>query len=342
MIPSQQHSEIWTDILCCPICHERLDFMANQEERGAQLSRCSNCATEFPGIGGSFDFVITGKEEELERDYYQEAYLSRMVSKVTNFDPEYWSRRWADPHWPEGSLILNQIGDMKDKVILCLGNGPSTKELYFLYRGARVICSDLSMSGVLAAKSKYDLGELASCAAFHAMDACRTSVKDQSVDVVYGYEFVHHLDDLDMFFQEVYRVLKPGGMCIFFDCAYSNLYQGAKNKLLWPLMKLSHMLHKRSPEDLRASNIGGYKELSLQEIGKRHGFDRFFFERVMFFQYLAIRGIGAIFGWRLPQLCYRFPGLVGRILDRIITDRLELFRRNRIGLVWAFHKKSSI
>jgi ubiquinone/menaquinone biosynthesis C-methylase UbiE len=249
---------------------------------------------------------------------------------------EYWARRWADPHWPEGRLILNRLGDLNGKVVLCLGNGDSVKELHFLTLGAKLICSDLSMAAVLSIKAKYDLGKLACHAAFHAMDACRIAVKDHSVDVVYGYEFVHHLPDLDVFLQEIRRVLKPGGLCIFFDNAYSPIWQTAKKTFLWPLMRLSHLLYRRSPEDIRATHAGGYSERLLQDLGARHGFREASFERVMFFQYLFTIGVGSLLGWKLPPICYRIPNAIGRLLDRLLTDRLDFLRRSRIGLVWGF------
>ena len=328
-------STVWTDILRCPRCYGQLDIVAGELEEEQSLL-CGDCKAEFPGVGDSFDLTIDAGERQLERRHYQRAYASRCVSVRTGFDAGHWSQRWADAHWPEGRLILGRLGDLNGKVVLCLGNGASLKELHFLTLGARLICSDLSMSGVLSTKSEYDLGGLACRAAFHAMDACRIALRDHSVDVVYGYEFVHHLADLEAFLDEVRRVLKPGGLCIFFDHAYSPIWQMAKRTLLWPLMRLSHLLYKRSPEDIRATYAGGYREDVLQDLGTRHGFHEAFFHRLMFFQYLFTNGVGSLLGWRLPSPCYRVPGVIGRSVDRLLTDRLDVLRRSRIGLVWGF------
>jgi SAM-dependent methyltransferase len=338
MTPGVDSAEVWTDILCCPRCYGPLQLGVNEPRVNHQLLECHNCKAEFPGISGSFDLTTTERERESERQHYQQRYSSRPPFVPSDFDSEYWARRWVDPHWPEGRLILSQLGDLKGKVVLCLGNGASTKELHFLTLGAKLICSDLSISGVLATKSKYNLGELACRAAFHAMDACRIAAKDNSVDVIYGYEFVHHLPDLDIFLREVHRVLKPGGFCIFFDCAYSPIWQTAKRTFLCPLMRLSYLLHKRSPEDVRATYAGGYRESHLQDLATSHGFHEAFFHRVMFFQYLFINGVGKFVGWRLPPICYRFPGTIGRFIDRLLVDRCEFLRRNRIGLVWGFRR----
>jgi len=334
-IPDCDTSKVWTDILCCPKCHEILELIAGEFPNRPAL-QCSNCKAEFPGVDDSFDLIITGEKREKERHYYQQEYLSRSASSPKDFDPEYWSHRWEEPHCPELGLILDRIGDLNEKVVLCLGNGASAKELHFLTLGARLICSDLSMSGVLAAKSRYNLGTLACHAAFHAMDACRIPIRDHCVDVVYGFEFVHHLPDLDAFMHEVHRVLKPGGLCVFFDSAYSPIWQALKITFLWPLMRLSHLLHRRSPEDIRATYAGGYKEDFLQELAVRHSFSESFFDPLMFFQYLCRRGVGTLIGWKLPKVCYRISGAIGRHMDRLLTDRFDFLRRNRIGLVWGF------
>jgi SAM-dependent methyltransferase len=327
----------WVDMLSCPHCHVVLESTVHGSP-GERSLTCGNCRSTFTGILDSFDFTTHSSERDLERRYYEHVYSSRSCPRRKEFDPQYWSRRWADAHWPEFRLILDRLGDLSGKVVLCLGNGDSLKELYFLSLGARVIFSDLSMSGILSVRSKYDLGVLSGRAAFHAVDAYRIPFRDHSIDVVYGYEFVHHLADLDTFFHEVHRVLRPGGLCLFFDSGYSSIWQGAKRTFLWPLRQLSRSLYRRSPEDLRASDVGGYSESFLGDLASKHGFSASSFDRVMFFQYLGKRVIGTLFGWRLPPACYRIPSAIGRYMDRLLTDRLHFLQRNRIGLVFVFRE----
>jgi ubiquinone/menaquinone biosynthesis C-methylase UbiE len=233
---------------------------------------------------------------------------------------------------------LRRLGDLSGKLVLCLGNGSAAKELYFAHLGARVIISDLSLTGVLDVKRAHDLGVIGDRVSFHAINAYEIPMPDSSVDVVYGFEFVHHLPDLPSFMDEVARVLKPGGICVFFDGAYSPIWQKAKMTALRPLMKLSHLLHKRSPEDIRATYSGGYKEEDLARLGKQVGLAHGFFERTAFFQYLLVHGVGDIFGWRLPGLFYRVPGQIGRWMDKLLTNRIDALSRSRIELVWGFEK----
>jgi len=336
-MPDCDTNGVWTDILCCPQCYGPLELVVN-ELPNRQSLRCGDCGAEFDGIAGKFDFTTAKGEMELEQYHYEQKYMSRAASLSTQFDPEQRSRRWADPHYPECGLILDRLGDLNAKTVLCLGNGASTKELHFLILGGRLILSDLSIDGVLAAKSTYNLRELASRVVFHAMDACRIPLRNNSVDVVYGYEFVHHLPDLDAFFREVHRVLKPGGLCIFSDYAYSPIWQAAKRTFLWPVMRLSHLLHRISPEDTRATYAGGYKVCILQDLASRHGLSKGFFDRTSFFHYLFTRGIGSLFGWKLPRICYRIPSAIGRSMDKLLTDRFNFLRRNKMVMVWGFRK----
>lgn len=174
-------------------------------------------------------------------------------------------------------------------MILCLGNGESRKELYFLHLGAYLICSDLSFAGVLKAKAKSNLDDSKGRVAFHAMDACTVPLPDSSVDIVYGFAFAHYLPDLTPLLREVKRVLERGGRCVFFDSPYSPLWQTAKRTVLWPVMKVAHWLHPASPEDLRATYAGGYREEEIRNLGSAMGFGCTHFEPLSFFQYLLRR-----------------------------------------------------
>ncbi len=338
-IPSEGRVELYV----CPNCRGTLI-----QDRGINSAPaasgpglyCTQCSHTFFDTNGSVDFVETCEENEVrEQTHYDQRYEFD-VGKFPRrpFDIDEWDRRWHDPHWPECQIILRRLGDLTDKVILCLGNGSSVKELYFAYLGAHVIHSDLSFSGVLKARAEYDMGELAGRVAFHAINAYKIPLRDSSVDIVYGFEFVHHLPDLPPFLDEVRRVLKPGGMCLFLDGAYSPIWQGAKRTALWPLMRLSHLLHRRSPEDLRATYAGGYKEEDLIALGQKRGFSGGSFERTTFFHYLCVHGIGGILGWSLPRPFYRVPGWLGRCMDALLTKRVGILARNRMELVWGFEK----
>lgn len=211
----------------CPQCRGPLSVQSAGTRAGmdaAQVARCECCAREFSAYSGTIDFVNPGERETVERAHYNTQYRKwNAHHAAAAFDPDEWTQRWHDPHWPECQALLEHLGDLRGKLVLCLGNGSSIKELYFLTRGARLICTDLSIEGVMAARSRYDLSAFDGNIAFYAVSAYAIPLPDASVDILYGFEFVHHLPEIPSFFAEALRVLKPGGRCVFFDHAYSPL-----------------------------------------------------------------------------------------------------------------------
>ena len=317
-------------LLACPACHQPL--------RGTSSRlRCEPCRRTFDGIDGSFDFTdLSGAGADEQRHY--EGMYDRREAAAKPFDAAAASSRWHDRQWPECEIILRRLGPVAGKVILALGNGSSPKELYLVDRGALLIHSDLSVNGPRAARAATELGPLAPRVAFHAIDAYHLPFADESIDVVYGFEFVHHLPDLPAFFAEAARVLKPGGLCVFFDHAYSPIWQKAKLTVLSPLMKLVHRVRGISPEDLRFTYAGGFRAESLAQLAAAHGLVRPFFDRTTFFQYILVNGFGKLAGWEWPLWCYRVPGTIGYWLDAVLTSRSRWLDQSRIEMVWGFAK----
>jgi len=318
-------------LLVCPACRGPLARVPSQ-------AQCAGCGAVYRGVNGAYDFAATGAARPDERQHYENKYEARRRGAAAPYDAAAWARRWNDAHWPEGQVILRRIGDCRGRVILALGNGASVKELFFAERGAILLHSDLSLSGPLAAMDAFELAERADRVGFHAMDAYRLPLPDASVDIVYGFEFVHHLPDVGAFFDEARRVLKPGGSCLFFDHGYSPLWQGLKMSALRPVMKAAHWLHGISPEDRRATYAGGYREADMSALAAAHGFASAWFERTTLFQYVLVNGVGKLLGWERPQWCYRIPGRIGGALDRLLTARIGVLKRSRVEMVWGFVK----
>lgn len=343
MIDNRNFSE---DFFICPVCKNTLPLITTQLDENLDTSsefvECTNCHSKYHKVGDSIDLVTQESQAKGDRLYYENTYINAKKDAThDDFVPEQWTAVWNDLHRPEGKVLLDKLGDIKNKTILCLGNGSTYKELLFAHLGANVIISDLSFAGILNAKAKFDMKNVPGNIEFHAVDAYQIPVKEASVDVIYGYGFVHHLPDVEVFLKEVYRVLKPNGMAIFYDSGYSVIWDGAKHTILWPFMKLSHWLYPRSPEDLRYTHAGGFREEELRSWINAAGSSKAFFHRTTLFQYLLWRGLGKTFGWRLfPKKVYRTASLIGRWLDLKITAHIPFLDKNRIEMVWGFLKSS--
>lgn len=121
---------------------------------------------------------------------------------------------FALPTCPENRWLAAQLGDVTGKTILELGSGLGEAATWFAMRGAQVIATDVS-SGMLV------LGR--QVAALHGtavtpvqMDGATLALADASVDVVYGANVLHHVDQARCI-AEVHRVLRPGGVAVFWD-----------------------------------------------------------------------------------------------------------------------------
>jgi ubiquinone/menaquinone biosynthesis C-methylase UbiE len=165
---------------------------------------CSKCKNVYSSYQGCVDFTVGSKEE---KSFYENKYDKTDDQKSINFNDI--RKQWYDPLTPEATIFLEEVTkyDVKGKNILLLGNGISTKELYFLTLGANIIYSDLSVNAVLKIKNKYDFKDYLNSVTFDAIGAYNIPFSDSSIDIVIGYSFVHHLDDLDRFLREVKRIL---------------------------------------------------------------------------------------------------------------------------------------
>ena len=60
--------------------------------------------------------------------------------------------------------------------------------------------------------------------AFEVMDSQKLEFPDESFDVVINVESSHRYPDFLQFAREVYRVLKPGGYCLFADFRFARMF----------------------------------------------------------------------------------------------------------------------
>lgn len=108
----------------------------------------------------------------------------------------------------EQGMMGKIIGDVSGKKVLDAGCGTGRMIKKLLEKGAIVTGADISPEMLKIAKKKFDKAE------FVEADIEKLPFKDESFDVVVASFVIVHLKDLKKAFDEVYRVLKPGGSFI--------------------------------------------------------------------------------------------------------------------------------
>jgi len=314
----------------CPACHEDIELAP------AQAVCCSACGLALDAADGVIDFVPDERRGP-ERAFYDDFYV-HAASAGSVPAPAALARTWTEPGAPwEMQEVWRRLGELDDRTVLLLGNGESVGELHMLVMRPRtLIYSDLSPVGLRRLRHRLQDADHDNVL-FAAMDALDLPLRDESVDLVYGFAFAHHLPDLERFLAEVARVLRPGGRCVFMDDAHSPVWQRLKLVWLRPLMRLSHRHEPRSPEDLRETLSGGFREPRLAAAIRAVGGEPWF-ARVALLYYLWMRAAGTLLPARVRRL--RLHQLLARACMR--ADRLLLRsawgRRNMIRLIWGFDK----
>jgi len=296
---------------------------------------CTQCASRYSQYNGSFDFTAKTKE----KNFYEKRYYKTDFSKRKSMDFQKLNDMWYDIMVPERKKYIERIGTIRNKDILLLGNGSSIHELYFLKFGNRIIYSDVSLNVVRNIKNKYKWGKFREKIVFHAIDAFNIPLNNESIDLILGYAFVHHLNDYGSFFEEVERILKPGGRCIFYDAAYSSIWQTLKFSIFKPFVNFAHRKTGISPEDLRATHRGGYKQQEIEDIKIMYDFADMTFERFGLLYKIFSRAMGKFFGYgnRVIKIKRKFIPILFRV-DNYLASVSYLYYHNTMSLVWGFIK----
>jgi SAM-dependent methyltransferase len=113
------------------------------------------------------------------------------------------------PYGLEYSYYL--LGDVQRKTVLDLGCGSGENLVPLVKRGAHVIGIDISPE--LIQLSRRRLSSYGLSAVLEVGSAYATGLPNESVDVVFCMALLHHLE-LPRARQEIYRVLRPGGLFI--------------------------------------------------------------------------------------------------------------------------------
>ena len=114
----------------------------------------------------------------------------------------------------ENRHALNTMGDIKGKRVLDLGCGMGEASVYFALKGAIVTAADISPKMIrvvnqLAEKWKTQVDA-------RVMIGEDMDLPNNDFDFVFGNGVLHHLDRKKAY-NEIYRILKPGGRAVFIE-----------------------------------------------------------------------------------------------------------------------------
>jgi ubiquinone/menaquinone biosynthesis C-methylase UbiE len=116
---------------------------------------------------------------------------------------------------PENRYILKQLGDVREKKLLDLGCGAGENSVYFAKLGAECIASDYSPGMVEVAVKLAEANGVK--VEGMVMNAMALDFPDNTFDIVYVANLLHHLPDPELAIKEMHRVLKPGGKACFWE-----------------------------------------------------------------------------------------------------------------------------
>lgn len=123
-----------------------------------------------------------------------------------------YSGRTVDHSWSQAML---KLVDPTGKHVVDVGSGGGIYSRAWLELGAASVIG-VDFSQVMLSAARENTQDLAAITFVHG-DALSTGLPDYSADIVFARALIHHLDDLDAFFTEMFRLLRPGGVCIVQD-----------------------------------------------------------------------------------------------------------------------------
>jgi SAM-dependent methyltransferase len=247
--------------------------------------------------------------EDHRRHLREQIVLHRQLASVytkQRYNPEY--SRLYQKHWNQE---LCRVGDLPaGSLVIDFGCGTGILIPELLERGYRVVGLDLSLDMLKAHEGVT--------ASLVCGDGCCLPLADAKFDAVFCRGSIHHLPDLKRAFEEIVRVLKPGGYLIFSEPSNDS-----------PINKLCRRLMYRHSDEFHEEDEG-FRRRDIQrilsgldlELDYSRGFGFLAYALAGFPDKLSVLG-------KLPGKC-----LITRLLIRIDSALQSLPIVNLLALHW--------
>ena len=213
--------------LVCPSCREFLTLSLENN----QNFRCPACEHEYLGRNGIVS-LLPQSEDSVKKDiqvFWGELYGAIYAEEDTKRAAEELNAQMPSLeelffHRKHLAAVEMDLRNLSGKTVLEIGSGAGAHSALFRWHGAHVISTDITLSRVAATAQKLQM--IKGCGDYCCLqaDAERLPFADNLFDVVYSNGVLHHTPDTDRCVQEVYRVLKPGGVAVIMLYAKHSFY----------------------------------------------------------------------------------------------------------------------
>lgn len=261
----------YLNYLCCPQCRAGL-----QESEGLVL--CSVCKKKYVIEDGIFKIPVAVNDNiEISIEKWDQSYQKTFaVGDHGRELEEYREKYFQDVY--RNIVAEKDLG--KSTVYLEIGCGPFLFGNLIAHEVALIIGVDFSLTALKVAKQLLEERHITNYVLIQS-DILRMPMRDGSVDLIYGGGVIEHFKDTQTCINELFRILKNGGVCVnsvpylnMASLTYRQLWGNIPN--LSGLKQIAEFIHIKM---LRKKHmIFGY-EMSflgstLRKIHKRAGFGR--------------------------------------------------------------------
>lgn len=192
--------------ITCQQCRLKLKYLDN-------TLYCQNCNLKYPI---KRQLIFMGYDKSNEKDV--KLAIAHEKDHQTNLEEFQKHFKFAFPSFKLGALaikILKNDIKVKKPIVVDVGCGGSPMGIILSDSGFDTYRCELDpnslYSGLIFDEKNTQSGEYIVC------DARILPFADRSVDAVFCKEFVHHVSNHSVFFSEVNRILKKGGVFLLIE-----------------------------------------------------------------------------------------------------------------------------